>query len=329
MWYRIHMLHPLAAEEDSREKLRAAYLLVADDKFISPLVQGLSDGPLKEAREDLAYHLRSTILATSLPYLLTKHAVVTRRFQALLSAERIRALDPVAIVSQSDEALTPEAAEGAHKRASDALLNELSSDEGKDGFNHQIRLALRQHLNDDSVELASRELIHQGTLGVWTAFEVYLKAVAKTVVNQNPHRGLLLLSSEKTKAIFGTKGISANVLAEHAFDLTKTLGDAIFSSIKMDSMAATRAVYDVLFPMEEEISKSLNDSRLWLLNQRRHLLAHRRGIVDRQYLSNTGDSLPLGSRLSISAEDLLSYLETVRDVACVIARVVDEALPSD
>jgi hypothetical protein len=47
----------------------------------------------------------------------------------------------------------------------------------------------------------------------------------------------------------------------------------------------------------------LTSDSLWLLNQQRHLIAHRRGIVDEDYIKNTGAKLSVGEHLYVSPEE--------------------------
>jgi len=50
-----------------------------------------------------------------------------------------------------------------------------------------------------------------------------------------------------------------------------------------------------------------------MLSQRRHLIVHQRGIVDRRYLENTNDTQQIGERLLVSPDELLGYIVLVQN----------------
>jgi hypothetical protein len=59
------------------------------------------------------------------------------------------------------------------------------------------------------------------------------------------------------------------------------------------------------------VDAALNDNALWLLCQQRHLIVHRRGIVDAKYVESTGASAVLGELIEINPDNLESYMEKV------------------
>ena len=64
-----------------------------------------------------------------------------------------------------------------------------------------------------------------------------------------------------------------------------------------------RTIRAVVVPMlgsEPALTAALGDKRLWLLCQERHLIVHRRAVVDARFLEATGQTLELGDRLLLS-----------------------------
>jgi hypothetical protein len=62
-------------------------------------------------------------------------------------------------------------------------------------------------------------------------------------------------------------------------------------------------------------------SRLVILFQRRHLLAHTEGIVDQKYLDKTNDtSYKVGQRVIIKEKDVLELVDLVSRIALEIGR---------
>ena len=64
--------------------------------------------------------------------------------------------------------------------------------------------------------------------------------------------------------------------------------------------------------------QALSDRDLWLLFQRRHLIVHRRGIVDSAYIAATGEDLLVGTEMSITPRDFEIYINAVLGAAITI-----------
>jgi hypothetical protein len=75
-----------------------------------------------------------------------------------------------------------------------------------------------------------------------------------------------------------------------------------------------KTVIRVLLPKADKLKQLLEQKDLWILNQRRHLIVHRRGTVDRDYIDRTGDALDVGAQLMISPSDLEHYLTLVVEI---------------
>jgi hypothetical protein len=59
------------------------------------------------------------------------------------------------------------------------------------------------------------------------------------------------------------------------------------------------------------VADALAEKRLWVLCQQRHLIVHRRGVIDARYLEATGEQQAIGSRLSVAPAELESQIESV------------------
>ena len=70
-----------------------------------------------------------------------------------------------------------------------------------------------------------------------------------------------------------------------------------------------------LFPANVRLRTALTQRDLWTLFQRRHLIVHRRGIVDRRYLEATGEGREMGARLAITPQELTKHLGVVVEAA--------------
>ena len=105
-----------------------------------------------------------------------------------------------------------------------------------------------------------------------------------------------------------------DTLSSYDFDVSECLGDILIRYRSVDTIPVIKAVFSVLFPESETLREALEQKDLWILNQRRHLVVHRRGIVDADYISKTGDTPMLGSELFIAPDDLERYLNVTANV---------------
>jgi hypothetical protein len=113
------------------------------------------------------------------------------------------------------------------------------------------------------------------------------------LLNSNPKLVTKLLSDPSAKKKFELPKLSADYLAEKGFDLSTQMGSLLFEDRDLSSLAAIRIACEAIFEDSKPCVQCLNADSLWLLNQKRHLIAHRRGVVDDEYVRNTGSSLSI------------------------------------
>jgi hypothetical protein len=153
---------------------------------------------------------------------------------------------------------------------------------------------LDDELRQPEVAVAAQELLRQALVMTWGSLEVLVSDLVRHRVNDDPLLGVALLTSESTRKYFGGKAaLSIDVIAEFGFNLSKRMGDAVFGSRRLDALNVMSDTLKALYPAAEELHRAVSDQELWLLNQRRHLIVHRRALVDRQFLNATGLDLPL------------------------------------
>jgi len=84
------------------------------------------------------------------------------------------------------------------------------------------------------------------------------------------------------------------------------------------SLGFARHFFSALFPNDTSLKTRLGKP-LDVPAARRHLLVHRAGIVDQQYLDQSNENLPLGSSLVIKPQDLRDAFRAVVDAAAALA----------
>jgi len=301
-------------------KLSETYFLGFDThSYLEPLARKTKDlrPPFFSSANAFKSNMEALIEVVSMPISLASGTASEMRLQQLEIGERIRRLkiDTGSNLSIEDE-------QEAHRIAHEKLNSELSSDYGISQMGIQAWRFLHAAIQTQKVALAAHELIRQSAVLCWGALEVLARDVFATYMNTNPVAAIKVTDHPSTRGRFDLKAISIEVLAIHQFDVSNRMGDILLQHQDLTELTAIRDVYQVLFPDAQALRSALCEKNLWLLNQRRHLIVHKRGIVDQRYLDRTGDNAELGSVLKILPGELKDYLKLVRDAGLQILEVV-------
>ena len=221
---------------------------------------------------------------------------------------------------------TPEAisrrAEVATEFASKHMNEFLESEDGIDTISNDIAEFLLSAHDGGSISIAASELIFQGTVLTWSSFEVLARDVFINHINKHPNLVSLLLQDQNTKKRFDITKIPLDILSEHGFDVSNKMGSILAEQQDLSDLRTIKQIFITLWGSEKNICDKLNNRTLWILSQQRHLIVHKRGIVDSDYNTKTGEGLPSGSRLQISPQDLKQYIQAVLDAGCSILRAL-------
>lgn len=183
---------------------------------------------------------------------------------------------------------------------------------------------LARSYTSEKWKLAARELIQQGIILTWSAFEVLCRDAFELELNLYPSKAALLAQNLTTRKRFEFEKVSLDILIKHEFDLSAKMGTYLVSRRDFSDLPTIKSVYLVLFASSDELASHLNHPELWLLYQRRHLFVHRRGIVDQNYLDNTSDATPLGSTLEVSPKDFEEQFQRVLETGETLLRCLQE-----
>lgn len=270
------------------------------------------DSELIDCVRNAAEDLRSVSSAATLPFQLTVNAVEQRRFDRILTAERIRNLKHV----NPGENPSPEHDQQAFEIAKKEMKEFLDTKEGatfiRDAVVHEMDRSLSSH----RVSYAAKELMVQTLISTWAVFEHFVGSFIVKWIDQDPKRSRAILSAPDLKTYLGKQVVDIDAIDDHGFDLSRSMGTVIFRGKRLDNLAILRSVLNALF-QDELLREALGDD-LWMLNQRRHLFVHKRGLVDQEYLQRTGDKVPVGERLNVSSEDIERYLTAVQKAVVAI-----------
>ncbi|MFN7004075.1 MAG: hypothetical protein ACK4NW_11690, partial [Roseinatronobacter sp.] len=152
-----------------------------------------------------------------------------------------------------------------------------------------------------------------------SVFESFSKSFVIDWINNNPSSAVSVASSSDLRNFFGKQIIDIGIIGDHGFDLSRSMGHVLFNERRLDSLSVIREVFKSLF--SSSVVQSALGDQLWLLNQRRHLFVHKRGVVDTGYLSKTAALENKGDRLVLTSDDVKKHLVAVRDAIVAIGNV--------
>ncbi len=307
------------------EKLKQHIFIAPSlDGFIEPLNAALNATPdaLKTAGEGFRTNIRSVFLSAAVPAHLAIHAVLHRKFLTYLTAERIRAIDIHEFIKEPDS-LTDNASEGSQEKGAEreAQATQVAKEKfakrelTPSGLNRAAKeglLDLAELLSGDDVATATKELLRQSVVLTWGALEALATDLFISALNEAPRLSFTLLEDEPAKKRFALKDFF-RILENWGFDLSHHMGDILAAHCRLDDLPTIKALFNALLPDNEQLRAALSKDALWKLYQRRNLIVHRGATVDRIFLEKTGENLPIGSRLTVSSDELLNYLQVVRE----------------
>lgn len=298
------------------------FLILAPESIVEPLAAlTIGKQPWRDSFVAAEAGLRSVISAATLPFRLTSHSVHERRFDRFHIAQRIRGLKEVPPGSD----LTDEHEEAAWTKANKQMSDYASSTLGSDSLRNATIGEMFQHVQSEEVKSAAREQLVQTLISTWTVFESFSRSFVIHWINEDPSRANPVVSSPDLREFFGKQTVDFQTIGEHGFNLSQSMGFVLFQGKRLDNLKAIKGVMKALFS-DENIQRNLSGD-LWLLNQRRNLFVHNRGVIDEQYLAQTGEDLSLGDRLTLTSEDVEKHLRSVQVAILNIAKAATTSRP--
>jgi hypothetical protein len=308
---------PIAARFPSA--LRFILLSLPND-FFDALNDTTIEVPARftEIRRAFVSNLRRAETVAAVPYTMAHSAVTEQRFQMILTSERIRQRSGLEPGAPS----TPDREARALTIARDRMRNEMAEDLARKPLPwiaERTLSVLEDHLTEPNFFEAMKELMLQTLASIWGAFELLANDITILSLNEDPALAARLVNEAPAKRHFPTKMLSFEALSEHGFNISGSMGDILLGDRGLSSLEVIRDVFSTLAAEEDALHRSLGSEDFWRLWQRRHIVVHRRGLVDRAYLDRTGDEAQsVGAPLTIRSSDVEAAFETVRDAGAAL-----------
>lgn len=278
----------------------------ADEKLRLEIARHTGD--VRDLAEAFDHSVKTALTVASIPFTMANASVISKRFQQLITAERIRNLK---VQSDPDKELE----DRAYSIAKEKLDEELKSRVAE--FSNLVLQELDDALSNLQFQQAASELLLETVVMIWGAFENLISELVRHLLNSNPKFAIAVISHESAKRYF-PKTVSLEALAEHNFSLSDSMGDYLSLSRNVDALPLMRSVFQAIFPASEPLHRLAGDSEMWKLWQRRHLIVHRRGIVDFHYVQKSGDNVAVGQKLVIESDYIETATQMIRQLAVCI-----------
>ncbi len=267
-------------------------------------------------------NVQGLLTTVSIPYRLAHSAAVNQHYQRIHMAARIRSLK-----SRPGSQPPADQLEAIRDREARAHANEnmdkfVESAEGRDALVRDSLLFLARVYEDSSLADAAQELILQGVVLCWGAFEVLARDCFVAHLNANPQRVKLLLDHPVAKRRFEVSKVSVETLAAHQFDLSGRMGSLLAQQQDLSDIQSIKSVYEALFLANGGLLRLVDDKSLRILSLRRNLIVHNRGVIDDVYAGAASCTQKVGERLKVSPDDLEQHLNSVIVVAAGILDAV-------
>ncbi len=245
-----------------------------------------------------------------MPVALAYAAAAGSHWQRIATAQRIRALKLDRVPGEAEASLEARREASALAEASELYRAFCASSEGTSRIAADACRFLRDALHAPGVEEAAAELLLQGEVLAWAAFENLVRSLFEAIINSEPARVLVILKDPVARKRL-PEGFSIDALADAGFDVSTSLGTLLAGRQDFSDLRTARALLPPATRAAQAAATALADERLWVLSQRRHLIVHRRGVMDEQYLEAVDEQGPVGSRLVATPTELESHLEAV------------------
>lgn len=175
----------------------------------------------------------------------------------------------------------------------------------------QLARKLTPHLNriqaifNDAELLMNEVLLEQAVVNGVTAFEVYCRDTAISVIgrNQTIHQRF---HSELVS------GLNYNEIEKSDFDLERSIGTTAIKSFDFYQPNSIRTLYSRILEDKSVLSNANQRKRIHRFIQLRHIIVHKSGMVDEQYKRNVNYPGKIGDKISISRKYVLDSLGTIR-----------------
>ncbi len=196
----------------------------------------------------------------------------------------------------------------------------------------EAELRFEEFAKNPNVESSLRILLYAAISASWATLESLSKDLWIAALNARPtelaqgtfrHLPESLGEGDLTK-----KHVPVGLLARYGFDVRDKLGTILSARFDFTSYIGIRTAYTAVFGDKPALRTIFEDPAPQALEAVRHLIVHRAGHVDDEYIRRTGEQAPIGRKLEITGQRFTELAEGAVKVGCSLLGFVDEFLVS-
>lgn len=267
-----------------------------------------------ELATSFIHNLASVISVLEIPIALSKTRAAFQIFEGHRTQHAILNAVPQ-IPGTPDEEYEAEQAERTEeslKVALDIYLEEMKTPAGIERFWNRTYGFLEVCLeNNNELQAASKELLKQGIVLLWSSLEVLVRDFAIREINKCP---------EIIRDV-DVKSVPLETLARYHYDVKDRLGEIFAEQRDWSNYSVICEVLKRICPKKVELHKKMKAEDLYGLSKKRHLIVHRRGIIDRQYKEETREKGNIGDALDITPAQLKQGLNMIKEIGVELLQV--------
>lgn len=181
---------------------------------------------------------------------------------------------------------------------------------------------------------SARVLVYAVVSGAWTAFECAAKDAWVQAVNLSPMRlaqGAFKTLPTDAEADLSRRSVSVGLLAKHGFDVRHKLGLILSGRFDFTGVLGIRTAYVSAFGDDAQLVDVVRNDDLAFLEAVRHLIAHRAGVVDDEFLRRAGarSRQVAGEQLELDVAAVTQCINAALIGGDQLLRYVDEWLAAN
>jgi hypothetical protein len=310
---------------DLRHRLAAQFVVPARvNRLLTEFETWIAElpTPYREITTAFTANIRGLLWTVTIPYSLARASALDRHYQRISTAEHIGSLMLDATENETEADLRARREREAHDKTRLGVEAFLASKEGKEALTRDTCHFLLRAVASEPFALAAQELLLQGVVLCWGAFEVLGRDVFVAVLNQDPTLVDRLTSHPTAKRRFELARLPLETLVSHGFNLSDRMGTLLAEQQDLSDLNSLKAVFEALYPDAAALRHSIGGEDMRILALRRNLIVHRRGIIDEAFARSVGSAERPGDRLVVSPESLERHIGSVIDSATELLKVM-------
>jgi hypothetical protein len=220
-----------------------------------------------------------------------------------------------------------EVALGKFAKLDHGELAKVGSEKRRKAFEESAQETMRTFFAIDSSHSGalSQPWLFAITVYIWTAFECLASDLWVKSLNHSPQLAQRVISSisssDDEQSGISKRHIEVGLAAKYGFDLRRHLGSALKKKFEFTKYQGILEAYCKAFgpcPELEQFGDELKQ-----LEQVRHLIVHRGGITDDQFIKLSQLKIRTNSKLRLTLDQVRDYVMTVTLASVALLHTVD------